>query len=1051
MVLRRAGQLKHAAPGHRSYRGDVEVKVFGEFEVVKGGVAIPIRGAKQRALLALLALNRGTPVSADRLIDQLWGDGQTAKPANALQAQIVQLRRALGASAIVTSESGYALDLSAGELDAARFEDLVAEGLRLSAEGELALASTVLGDALRLRRGEPLPEFAYAGFADAERAHLNELALVATEYRVEADLGLGHHNELVGELEALCREHSLRERLWELLMLALYRAGRQAEALRAFTEIRDRLVDELGIDPGSSLRALEARILDHDPSLAAEQPAPERAPSMPSLPGNLPEPLSSFRGRNTELEQVDQAIDSSRLVTLIGPGGVGKTRLAVAAAARRRDQRFGGAWLVELAGVTDPAAVAPAAAAALGASGPALGDDQPSGSTAELIARHLTGRSLVIVLDNCEHVIDEAAALAQALVGALPGLRMVATSREPLGVPGEFLIPVVGLVPADAVELFGDRARAVQPGFDPDGPAEAVIDGICRRLDGLPLAIELAAARLRAIPLGTLAERLDDRFALLSRGARTALPRQRTLRAVVDWSYDLLFDDERRLFARLSVFVGGCDLDAIESVCADEKVPKHDVLDVLSRLVDKSLVMAPVAGETRFSQLQTLWQYGTDRLDDFDEADLVRARHAAYYRQFAENANERLRGAATSVWQARLTPELANLKVALDWHLDTGDIDTALLMVSGMAWLWFVNSDFAEGARWLAGALGAEGQRHAELHATAQVWHGYFVGISSSPASGVVECDQAIIVLRSGVDRVRLAEALLLGATVLIRTYEFGRSLEALAEARALLEPDEQGWLLAAHDMLVSWNMASSGRLDEAEAAARSSIERFDAVGEVLLVVNPLNALAGIIAAKGDIEGASVAYEVLLRRCRATEEHPYLNAALIALAALRGRQGDDAAADDLYHEAIGCSSNPWLSADAMVGQAAVARRLGDLVRAKALLDAATARYQEADAPAGHPRVLAGLAWWALGADQPDAAAVFAADAVRAAETIADPETQLLADSALAAAKAIADPTQHNADNFVALAQQRTQGPAHRSLTDEPDLLALAARLTPAAI
>ncbi len=1027
------------------------MKLFGEFEVVKGGVAIPIRGAKQRALLALLALNRGSPVSADRLIDQLWGDGQTAKPANALQAHVVQLRRTLGASSIVTSESGYALDVSASDLDAARFEDLVAEGRRLSAEGELASASAVLGDALRLRRGEPLSEFAYAGFADAERAHLNELALVATEYRVEADLGLGHHNELVGELEALCREHSLRERLWELLMVALYRAGRQAEALRAFSEIRDRLVDELGIDPGSSLRDLEARILDHDPSLAAEQPAPARAPSMPSLPGNLPEPLSSFRGRHTELEQMDQAIDSSRLVTLIGPGGVGKTRLAVAAAAHRRDQHSGGAWLVELAGVTDPAAVAPVAAAALGASGPALGDDQPSGSTAELIARHLTGRSLVVVLDNCEHVIDEAAALAQALVGALPGLRLVATSREPLGVPGEFLIPVVGLVPSDAVELFGDRARAVQPGFDPGGPAEAVIDSICRRLDGLPLAIELAAARLRALPLTTLAERLDDRFALLSRGARTALPRQRTLRAVVDWSYDLLFDDERRLFARLSVFVGGCELDAIESVCADEKVPKDDVLDVLSRLVDKSLVMAPIAGETRFSQLQTLWQYGADRLDDSDEADIVRARHAAYYRQFAENANGRLRGTGASVWQARLTPELANLKVALDWHLDTSDIDAALSMVSGMAWLWFVNSDFAEGARWLAGALSAAGQGRAELHATAQAWHGYFVGISSSPASGVVECDQAIAVLRSGVDRVRLAEALLLGATVLIRAYEFSRSIETLAEARELLESDEQGWLLGAHDMLVSWNMASFGRLDEAEAAARSSIQRFDAVGEVLLVVNSLNALAGIIAAKGDIEGASVTYEVLLERCRATEEHPYLNAALVALASLRCRQGDDAAADDLYQEAIGCSFNPWLSADAIVGQAAVARRLGDLVRAKGLLDTAADRYRDADIPAGHPRVLAGLAWWALGTGQPDAAVIFAADAVSAAGTIADPETQLLADSALVAAKAIADPTQHNAENFITLAQQRTQGPAHRSLTDEPDLLALAARLTPAAI
>ena len=251
----------------------MRVRLFGELEVVEAGATLSVRGAKQRALLALLALSRGRPVSSDQLIDQLWGDGLTAKPANALQAQIVQLRRTLGASAIVTSDAGYSLDVGPGDVDVAEFEDLVAEGRRRSAEGDLALASTVLGDALRLRRGEPLSEFAYAGFADAERAHLNELTLVATELRVEADLELGRHNDLVGELEALCREHPLRERLWELLMLALYRAGRQAEALRAYTEIRDRLVTELGIDPGSALRELENRIIVQDPSLAAEPPA----------------------------------------------------------------------------------------------------------------------------------------------------------------------------------------------------------------------------------------------------------------------------------------------------------------------------------------------------------------------------------------------------------------------------------------------------------------------------------------------------------------------------------------------------------------------------------------------------------------------------------------------------------------------------------------------------------------------------------------------------------------------------------------------------------
>ena len=352
----------------------------------------------------------------------------------------------------------------------------------------------------------------------------------------------------------------------------------------------------------------------------------------------------------------------------------------------------------------------------------------------------------------------------------------MATSREPLGVPGEILIPVAGLASPAAIELFVDRARAVQPGFEGDGPAEAIIDGICRRLDGLPLAIGLAAARLRALPLSTLAERLGDRFALLTRGARTALPRQQTLRAVVDWSYDLLFEDERHLFARLSVFVGGCELDAVEAICVDDELPSTDILDVMSRLVDKSLVTAPTPGETRFTQLQTLWEYGATRLDGSDGSDgsdTVHARHAAYYRRFAENANERLRGAKAPEWSERLTPELGNLKAALDWHLGTGNIDAALSMVSGMAWLWFVNSDFAEGARWLASALDAEGKCRAELHATALVWHGYCVGMSSSPAAGVVECEEAIAILRPGDDPVRLAEALLLGASVLIRAWVF--------------------------------------------------------------------------------------------------------------------------------------------------------------------------------------------------------------------------------------------------------------------------------------
>jgi DNA-binding SARP family transcriptional activator len=414
----------------------MRVRLFGELQAEHAGVPVPVRGAKQRALLALLALRPGQPVSAGRLIDVLWGEGQVAHPANALQAQIGQLRRTLGPAAILTTDAGYALDAGPDEVDVVRFEQLVAEGQRLAAGGEMAPASAALGEALGLRRGEPLADFTYAGFFDIDRTRLDELILVAIEARAGADLGLGRHSELAAELEALCREHPLRERLWELLILALYQSGRQAEALHAYTEVRDRLVAELGIDPGPALQQLQARILAQDPSLGAAGPAgPEVVPA-PMATGNLRERLSSFVGRTAELDELTQAVRSSRLVTLTGPGGVGKTRLAVEAAAAVREQHRDGVWLVEFASVTEPNGVAPAVAGALGAAVAGLVGPPSPDSTVELIVRYLAGRSLLVVFDNCEHVIDQAATLAETLAGTVPGLRLIATSREPLGVPG---------------------------------------------------------------------------------------------------------------------------------------------------------------------------------------------------------------------------------------------------------------------------------------------------------------------------------------------------------------------------------------------------------------------------------------------------------------------------------------------------------------------------------------------------------------------------------------------------------------------------------------
>jgi hypothetical protein len=332
------------------------------------------------------------------------------------------------------------------------------------------------------------------------------------------------------------------------------------------------------------------------------------------------------------------------------------------------------------------------------------------------------------------------------------------------------------------------------------------------------------------------------------------------------------------------------------------------------------------------------------------------------------------------------------------------------------------------------------------VEATARLWHGYCVGMSADPAAGVIECDEAVAVLKDNDDRIRLAEALVVSATVLTFAHHFDRSRDALDEARDLLEPVGHGWLLAVHDLIVAWNLVSQGRLEDAEPVARSSLERFDAAGEVLVVVSPLNALASIAEARGDLEAASAAYEALVQRCRATGQPLQVPFSLVALAALRARQGDDAAADGLYAEAIECSSSPWVSADAMIGQAAVARRRGDLPRSRALLDAAAGHYRHIDLPAGPPRVLAGLAWWALAAGHLQDAAVFASDAAEGASGSGDPATQLLAETAVAAVNAIADPTRHHIDAFFALAERRAHGPAYRSLTDEPDVAALAARL-----
>jgi predicted ATPase/DNA-binding SARP family transcriptional activator len=995
-------------------------------------------------------------VGADHLIDQLWEDGQSANPTNALQAQIGQLRRALGAAAIVTSEAGYALAVDPADVDTFRFEQLVSTGRQLLDEGEAEEAATTLGQALSLRRGEPLAEFAYAGFADAERAHLEELSLLACEAKAEAELAVGGHAELVGELAALCREHPLRERLWELRITALYRAGRQADALRAFSEIRARLVDEMGIDPGLSLRTLEARVLAQDPTLSAAQTAKPPPAALRPTPsgttatagaGNLRERLSSFVGRDAELDQLKETVRRSRLVTLVGPGGVGKTRLALEAAASLRDEHHDGAWLVELASVTQPEGVAPAVAGALVTAASAAGGAESPGSTLELVVNHLAGRSLVVVLDNCEHVIVQAAALAETLVGAVPGLRLVVTSREPLGIRGEVLVPVAGLAVPAAVELFIDRARAVQPDFGTERQADDVISSICRRLDGLPLAVELAAARLRALPLPAIAERLDDRFRLLTGGARTTLPRQQTLRAVVDWSYDLLFEDERRLFTRLSVFAGGCELDAVEAICADDQVPAHEILDTLSRLVDKSLVTVDITATTaRYSQLQTLWQYARQRLSDSGEIDDLQERHARWYLDLAEEGRPGLRGPAGIEWRTRLEAELDNLRSALDWFIGCQDAPRALALAGSVAYLWFLRADFHEGYRWSSDALAVDDPTESTgLRGYAAAYQAFYWSLIHGPAGALDSFRAALADLRRA-DSPDLGGALLVMSDVLARAGDFEASQEALTESLPLVTQVGSGWDIATHDMFSARNLAAQGRAAEAEGKLRSGVDGLRACGDHWMILYGLGMLAGVEESHGDYAAAVAAYNELVIACRAAGMAHFESMWLIRLAALKARLGDDVAAEQLFAEAIATKSQLALTA-AVVGQAGATRRLGDLNLCRQLLDHAKTRYESGGLPGGSTPALIGLVWWALAAEQLAEAQQYAEEAHLKAAKAADPLIGILADTVAAAVALASSASEHNRTRFAAILERRAAAGRStaffESTLDDPDVAALA--------
>ena len=693
----------------------MEVGLLGGLEVFDGqGRAVEVAGAKQRGLLAVLALQAGRVVPTEQLIDALWGEDPPAAVRNGLQGLASKLRRTLGSAELVAMRGdGYALDLPAEAIDVHRYEQLVAEGRTAAAAGDLEGAVDLLTQADGLWRGEPLADFAYDDFAVAPIARLSELRVAAIEERLDLELQLGRHLGAVVQLEQLVAAHPLRERLRGLLMIALYRAGRQADALRVFQEGRHLLGEELGLEPGHELRRLEAAILAQDRSLDAPVvgDAPVVAGAEPR--STIPESLTPLVGREEELRDLTRLLAAHRLVTLVGPGGVGKTRLALEVARAESTELELGGCLVELAPVGDPAGVRAAIASALSLPDPRR--------LTEVIGQ----RELLLLLDNCEHVITAAAEVAEELLQRCPGLRLVATSREGLRVSGETIWPVPPLATEDAVHLFVTRAKAAGAPSALSEDDLTVVADICTRLDGLPLAIELAAARARAIPLPQISSRLSDRFRLLTGGSRTALPRQQTLQAVVDWSYELLFDQEQRAFERLSVFPGGCDLATAEDVCADEAVDASDLGDLVHALVEKSLLIAVPSGDSmRFTMLQTLAQYGRERLTERGDAVRTRDAMAAHFARLCAQSAAAFTGEGQRAWLTAIDQEHDNLRAALDWAVDNGDAETALMIAGGTAWPHWLTGGVAEGKRWLDDAFACTGEVDERTRALALTGRG---------------------------------------------------------------------------------------------------------------------------------------------------------------------------------------------------------------------------------------------------------------------------------------------------------------------------------------
>ncbi|MQY05731.1 hypothetical protein ACRB68_38080 [Actinomadura sp. RB68] len=905
--------------------------MLGPLAVWSGdGTAVRVPDAKVRTLLAALLTRPGQAVSADRLIDALWPERPPRDPAGTLQARVSQLRRALedaepgGRARVVTRPPGYAVE---GEVDAVRFAALVEQA---RAVDDPQAKAGLLSDALALWRGPAFAGFADEEFARPAVARLDELRLTAVEEHAEARLALGEHAALADELAEAVAEHPLRERLRAVHLRALYRAGRQGEALAGYDDLRVRLSEVLGADPGPELAALHQAILRQDPALT-----PRRS--------NLPAPLTRLVGRDAAVRETGALLAAARLVTLTGPGGVGKTRLALEAAAAHPED----VWLVELAAARPRDELAELVAGTLG-----VRDQSPAG-----LADALRPRRLLLVLDNCEHVAEPVAELAARLLAAAPGLRVLATSREPLGVPGERVLAVPPLAPDDAAALFAARA----PGLIPDAESEPWIATICKRLDNLPLALELAATRVPAFGVRGLAERLDDRFGVLDGGRRGGPARQRTLRAVIDWSWEPLPEEERAALRRLAVHADGCTLEAAEATCGPA--------GVLARLVDRSLV---VRTGDRYRLLESVAAYALERLREAGEEDEARRRHARYYTGLAERADPLLRGPEQVAWLARLDAEAANLRAALA----VGEY--APRLVDALSWYWFLRGRAGEARRATAAVpqaftwhtaftmLSGEGSDSEELRLAAlarddRPWARWFLSFTHWPygdlAANEARIEEALAGFRAAGDRWGTAAALATRAKTAVVRGDLAAMERDAAESRALFGELGDAWgTLEATDAL-GRAAEITGDYPRAAALRRDCLRLARELGMKSEEAFALAGLGRVALLTGDLDEARDLHEQAHRLAVRHAARSAQEFAEVGLGLVARRRGDLGAAETHLRAVLG-----WLRRiGGGTGVAFALTELGFVAEQRGDAAAALALHREAHAIAlgtGDPRAVA---------------------------------------------------------------------------------------------